>query len=92
MTPTDRPALRAFLARTRDAQTALLAALVRAPSDNPPGDCAPHAERTAGLLERLGLSVERHEVPTALVRAHGMVSATNLIVAAVSATAGQGGR
>jgi acetylornithine deacetylase/succinyl-diaminopimelate desuccinylase family protein len=80
MTPTDRPALRAFLARTRDAQTALLAALVRAPSDNPPGDCAPHAERTAGLLERLGLSVERHEVPTALVRAHGMVSATNLIV------------
>jgi acetylornithine deacetylase/succinyl-diaminopimelate desuccinylase-like protein len=57
-----------------------LAALVRCPSDNPPGDCAAHAELAAGLLEDLGFAVERHVVPAALVAAHGMVSATNLVV------------
>ena len=57
-----------------------LAELVRHPSDNPAGDCAPHAAMTAQLLERLGFHVERHAVPEALVRAHGMVSCTNLIV------------
>jgi acetylornithine deacetylase/succinyl-diaminopimelate desuccinylase family protein len=79
MTPTDRPALRAFLATMREAETAFLAELVRTPSDNPPGDCAPHAERTATLLEGLGLTVERHPVPPDLARAHGMISATNLV-------------
>jgi len=59
---------------------AFLAALVRCPSDNPPGDCAAHAELAAGLLEGLGFAVERHVVSAALVRAHGMVSATNLVV------------
>jgi acetylornithine deacetylase/succinyl-diaminopimelate desuccinylase family protein len=57
-----------------------LAELVRVPSDNPPGDCAPHAQRTAQLLEALGFTVERHRVPDAEVQAHGMVSATNLVV------------
>jgi acetylornithine deacetylase/succinyl-diaminopimelate desuccinylase-like protein len=57
-----------------------LSELVRMPSDNPPGDCAAHAELTARLLERLGFSVQRHVVPGALVQAHGMVSVTNLIV------------
>jgi succinyl-diaminopimelate desuccinylase len=57
-----------------------LAELVRVPSDNPPGDCAPHAQRTAQLLEALGFKVERHRVPDAAVQAHGMVSATNLVV------------
>lgn len=57
-----------------------LAELVRHPSDNPAGDCTPHAAMTAALLERLGFHVERHVVPEALVRAHGMVSCTNLIV------------
>lgn len=57
-----------------------LAKLVRKPSDNPAGDCAPHAEMTAGLLEELGFHVERHVVPEALVKAHGMVSCTNLII------------
>ena len=69
-----------FLAARRDAQTEMLAALVRVPSDNPPGDCARHAEVTAGLLEALGFAVERHVVPADLARAHGMVSATNLVV------------
>jgi acetylornithine deacetylase/succinyl-diaminopimelate desuccinylase-like protein len=57
-----------------------LAELVRTPSDNPPGDCAHHAERAAELLEGLGFTVERHRVPEALVRQHGMISATNLII------------
>ena len=80
MTATDRPALRAFLATQQAAQTALLAELVRTPSDNPPGDCAPHAARTAALLEGLGFTVERHTVPDAVTRAHGMISCVNLIV------------
>ncbi|TBW37196.1 M20/M25/M40 family metallo-hydrolase [Siculibacillus lacustris] len=63
-----------------EAEVAFLAELVRTPSDNPPGDCAHHAEVTAGLLEGLGFTVERHPVPTAAVAAAGMISATNLVV------------
>jgi succinyl-diaminopimelate desuccinylase len=72
--------IRAFLAERREAQVGLLAELVRLPSDNPPGDCAPHAERAAERLEALGLPVERHPVPAELVRGQGMVSVTNLVV------------
>ncbi|MYZ46501.1 M20/M25/M40 family metallo-hydrolase [Propylenella binzhouense] len=59
---------------------AFLADLVRVPSDNPPGDCAPHAEHTAKALTALGFEVERHVVPEDLVLSHGMVSCTNLVV------------
>lgn len=76
----DAAAIRAWLAGQREAETRFLAALVRCPSDNPPGDCDRHAELAAGLLEGLGLEVERHRVPEDLARAHGMVSATNLVV------------
>jgi succinyl-diaminopimelate desuccinylase len=69
-----------FLLAQREAQQAFLAAVVRQPSDNPPGDCTPHATHTAGLLEALGLQVERHVVPQAEVAAAGMRSCTNLIV------------
>jgi acetylornithine deacetylase/succinyl-diaminopimelate desuccinylase-like protein len=69
-----------FCERVHAEQTAFLAELVRVPSDNPPGDCAPHAERAAVLLEQLGLTVERHPVPDELARANGMISAINLIV------------
>ncbi len=69
-----------FLASHRGEQTAFLAALVKVPSDNPPGDCAPHAECAAVLLEKMGLQVERDPVPLADVQANGMISATNLIV------------
>jgi len=61
-------------------EVAFLKALVRVPSDNPPGDCAPHAEASARLLEGLGFTVERHKVPDEVAKKHGMVSATNLIV------------
>lgn len=63
-----------------DAEVAFLRALVRQPSDNPPGDCAAAAEVAAGLLEGLGFTVERHKVPDDVVQAAGMVSCTNLIV------------
>jgi len=69
-----------FLASKREAQVRFLAELVKAPSDNPPGDCRPHAERAASLLEELGFKVERHPVPEALVKANGMMSCTNLVV------------
>src|SRR5688572_21256206 len=62
------------------AREKFLATLVRTPSSNPPGDCAPIAEVAAGLLEGLGFDVERHAVPPDLVREVGMVSCTNLIV------------
>jgi acetylornithine deacetylase/succinyl-diaminopimelate desuccinylase-like protein len=73
-------ALAEFCDREHGAQTRLLSELVKVPSDNPPGDCAPHAQRAAALLEDLGLSVQRHPVPERLVQANGMISATNLIV------------
>ena len=61
-------AIRRHLESRRDEQVRFLAELVRIPSDNPPGDCAAHAERAAGLLEELGFTVERHPVPEALTR------------------------
>jgi succinyl-diaminopimelate desuccinylase len=69
-----------WLRGQRAAQTEFLAQLVRMPSDNPPGDCAGHAERTAQLLEAMGFAPERHVVPAELVRAHGLTSITNLVV------------
>jgi succinyl-diaminopimelate desuccinylase len=72
--------IRAYLAAERGRQAAFLAELVKLPSDNPPGDCARHAEQAANLLQGLGLEVERHRVPEAIVKKAGMISATNLIV------------
>jgi acetylornithine deacetylase/succinyl-diaminopimelate desuccinylase-like protein len=75
-----RAALSRFAAVHRDEAVRFLAELVRTPSDNPPGDCAPHAARAAALLEGLGFAVERHPVPAAAVAANGMTSCVNLIV------------
>jgi succinyl-diaminopimelate desuccinylase len=63
-----------------DEQVRFLQALVRVPTDTPPGNNAPHAERTAQLLADMGLLAEQHPVPSAEVRAYGMESITNLIV------------
>lgn len=63
-----------------DEEVRFLQALVRVPTDTPPGDNAPHAEATAALLAAMGLHAERHPVPDADVKAQGMVSITNLIV------------
>jgi succinyl-diaminopimelate desuccinylase len=72
--------IHAFVAAHRGDAERFLAELVRVPSDNPPGDCMPHAIRAAALLEALGFSVERHVVPAAAVKANGMVSCMNLVV------------
>ncbi|ALV05810.1 acetylornithine deacetylase/succinyl-diaminopimelate desuccinylase-like protein [Roseateles depolymerans] len=61
-------------------EVAYLQALVRVPTDTPPGNNAPHAERTAELLDAMGLTAERHAVPEAEVRDYGLASITNLIV------------
>jgi acetylornithine deacetylase/succinyl-diaminopimelate desuccinylase-like protein len=63
-----------------DAELRFLQALVQVPTDTPPGDNAPHAERTAELLAAMGLVAEKHAVPAAEVQAQGMQSITNLIV------------
>jgi acetylornithine deacetylase/succinyl-diaminopimelate desuccinylase-like protein len=63
-----------------DEQVAFLQALIRVPSDTPPGNNAPHAERTAELLESMGLGVEKYAVPEAEVHAAGLQSITNLLV------------
>jgi succinyl-diaminopimelate desuccinylase len=63
-----------------DQELQFLSALVQKPSDNPPGDCADHAEMAATWLERIGFTVERHAVPIDDVKRTGMLSATNLVV------------
>ncbi|MBM3550001.1 MAG: M20/M25/M40 family metallo-hydrolase [Alphaproteobacteria bacterium] len=75
-----RDRIRQFIAARRGDAERFLVELIRTPSDNPPGDCAPHAAKAAALLEGLGLTVERHPVPEPLVRANGMASATNLVI------------
>jgi succinyl-diaminopimelate desuccinylase len=57
-----------------------LKSLVRVPSDNPPGDCARHAQAAAQLYEAIGFTVERHPVPRDICAKHGMISVTNLII------------
>ena len=61
-------------------QTRFLQALVQVPTDTPPGNNAPHAERTAELLAAMGLASEKHGVPADEVLAAGLRSITNLIV------------
>jgi acetylornithine deacetylase/succinyl-diaminopimelate desuccinylase-like protein len=62
------------------AEVAFLQALVRVPTDTPPGNNAPHARRTAELLAQMGYTAEAYPVPEAEVRAYGLQSVTNLIL------------
>ena len=73
-------ALDAWIDAHFDDEVRFLQALVRVPTDTPPGNNAPHAERTADLLSSLGYTVEKHPVPAEEVQAYGMQSITNLIV------------
>jgi succinyl-diaminopimelate desuccinylase len=63
-----------------DEEVRFLQELVRVPTDTPPGDNAPHADRTAELLKAFGFEAEKHPVPLAQVKAHGLESITNLVV------------
>jgi succinyl-diaminopimelate desuccinylase len=73
-------ALDAWIDAHFDEQVRFLQELVRVPTDTPPGNNAPHAERTAELLAGFGLPAEKHPVPADEVRAYGLQSLTNLIV------------
>jgi acetylornithine deacetylase/succinyl-diaminopimelate desuccinylase family protein len=61
-------------------QIEFLRQIVRVPSDTPPGDNAPAAEKAAEMLTRLGYTVERHPVAAGFLREYGMHSVTNLVV------------
>jgi len=63
-----------------DEEVRFLQALVSVPTDTPPGNNAPHAERTAELLHAMGLQAQQLPVPADLVQAAGMQSVTNLLV------------
>jgi acetylornithine deacetylase/succinyl-diaminopimelate desuccinylase family protein len=63
-----------------DEQVKFLQKLIRVPTDTPPGNNAPHAQRTAELLHGMGLEAEQYAVPEAEVHAIGMQSVTNLLV------------
>jgi len=63
-----------------DEEVKYLQALVQVPTDTPPGNNAPHAERTAELLSGFGFTAEKHAVPADEVKTYGLESITNLIV------------
>ena len=79
MTP-DYTALDHWIDQHFDEEVRFLQALVRVPTDTPPGNNAPHAQRTTELLKDFGFEAEQHPVPAVDVQAYGMESITNLIV------------
>lgn len=79
-TPQNYQALDAWIDAHFDEQVRFLQELVRVPTDTPPGNNAPHAERTAELLQAFGFDAEKHAVPTQAVKDYGLESITNLIV------------
>lgn len=79
MTTTDHK-LDAWIDAHFDEEVRFLQALVQVPTDTPPGNNAPHAERTAELLQAFGYEAEKHPVPAQAVKDYGLESITNLIV------------
>jgi acetylornithine deacetylase/succinyl-diaminopimelate desuccinylase-like protein len=63
-----------------DDEVRFLQALVRVPTDTPPGNNSPHAERTARLLSAFDFFAESHAVPADRVSDYGLQSLTNLVV------------
>lgn len=77
---TDYVKLDAWIDSHFDEEVRFLQELIRVPTDTPPGNNAPHAERTAELLKDFGFEAEKHAVPEADVKAYGLEAITNLIV------------
>ena len=73
-------AIDAWIDQHFDEEVKFLQAMVQVPTDTPPGNNAPHAERTADLIKGFGFDAEKHVVPESDVKAYGMESITNLIV------------
>ncbi|GAD21601.1 ArgE/DapE family deacylase [Acidovorax sp. MR-S7] len=80
MSSTPYEQLDAWIDQHFDEEVRFLQALVRVPTDTPPGNNAPHAERTAELIRDFGFEAEKHPVPAQEVKDYGMESITNLIV------------
>ena len=78
MSPYDK--LDAWIDAHFDEEVRFLQALVQVPTDTPPGNNAPHAERAAELLAGFGFDAEKHPVPAQEVGDYGLESITNLIV------------
>ena len=79
LTPATYQQLDAWIDAHFDEQVCFLQALIQVPTDTPPGNNTPHALRAAELIEAMGISVEKHEVPQAEVQAAGLETITNLI-------------
>ena len=77
---TDYARLESWINAHFDEEVRFLQELIRVPTDTPPGNNAPHAERTAELLKAFGFEAEKYPVPAAEVQAYGLQSITNLIV------------
>lgn len=82
-------ALDAWIDAHFDEQVRFLQALVRVPTDTPPGDNAPHAERTVRLLAEFDFFAESHAVPADRVHDYGLQSLTNLVVRRTYADGGR---
>ncbi len=80
MNPSLYAQLDAWVNQHFDEEVQFLQALVRVPTDTPPGNNAPHAERTADLLQAMGLEAQKFPVPPEMVHAAGLQSVTNLLV------------
>lgn len=72
--------LDAWIDANFDDEVRFLQELVRVPTDTPPGNNAPHAERTAQLLAGFGFTAEQYPVPEQAVKDYGLQSLTNLVV------------
>jgi succinyl-diaminopimelate desuccinylase len=79
-TKTINQQLDAWIDKHFDDEIKFLQALIRVPTDTPPGNNTPHALRTAELLKDFGYEAEQHCPPQAAVEAAGLQSITNLIV------------
>ncbi len=80
MTPEPYDALDHWIDAHFEEEVRFLQEMVRVPTDTPPGNNAPHAERTAELLKAFGFDAESHSVPQPDVQAAGLQSITNLVV------------
>ena len=80
MNPSLYAQLDAWVNQHFDEEVRFLQALVRVPTETPPGNNAPHAERTAELLQARGREVQKFPVPLEMVHAAGLQSLTNLLV------------
>ncbi len=80
MNSADATSLDAWIDAHFDEEVVFLREIVRVPSDTPPGDNRPAAERACELLETMGFVVERHAPSQAEVDAAGLTSIVNLVV------------